>query len=227
MTISHSRQPTDHHAQHQGEPQASPGDGPSRTLPSRTPVGRSLSFERGVVLVLGLVALIASVTALAVGAGWFGVFRQARPVLDPMLMRWYQEFPAVALSIVVVIGLVLCVLGVWILVRALRPQQRPDVHVDSDRSGGVTVTSSALAHVVRAEAETVTGVARARVRTSGSQQRPHLQLRLSLHEGTNLRNVWCELDDTVFCRVREATQTETFPAAIHLDLGRAEQQRVR
>ncbi|WP_263251898.1 alkaline shock response membrane anchor protein AmaP [Saccharopolyspora rosea] len=197
------------------------GEGTIR--PSTTPTGRGMTFERTVVTVLGLLALLAGVAALVVGTGWLGFYRARRPVLDPMLREWWSHYPLVAIPV----GLVLLALGLWWVVRALRPEARPDIRVQREPDGHLTVTSGALTDAVRADAETVTGVTRARVRMAGDERRPALRLTLSLQEGANVRQVWEELDTKVLSRAREALESENLPTAIRLELDRAPRQRVR
>ncbi|MEU6267340.1 alkaline shock response membrane anchor protein AmaP [Saccharopolyspora shandongensis] len=193
--------------------------------PSTTPVARGLSFERGVVIALGLLALVVGVIALLVGTGWLGVFRAQRPLADPLLVQWLRDNSQVAIAVAIVLGIVLFVLGLWWVVRALRPEPRPALVLERGNES-LAVTSAALTEAVRTDAERVTGVKRARVRMAGSEQRPALRLTLSLQEGTNVRHVWEELDEKVLSRARESLGMDTLPTAIRLQLDRAPRQRV-
>ncbi|MEV0697543.1 alkaline shock response membrane anchor protein AmaP [Saccharopolyspora sp. NPDC050389] len=193
--------------------------------PSTTPVARGMSFERGVVIALGLLALVGGLVAILVGTGWLGTFRAQRPLADPILVQWLRDNSQAAIAIAIVLGIVLFVLGLWWVVRALRPEPRPDLLLERG-NGDLTVTSAALTEAVRADAERVTGVKRARVRMAGSVQRPALRLTLSLQEGTNVRHVWEELDEKVLSRARESLGLDTLPTAIRLQLDRAPRQRV-
>jgi hypothetical protein len=78
---------------------------------------------------------------------------------------------------------------------------------------------------VRADAETVTGMHRARVRLLGDPEHPGLRLTLSLHEGADLRQVWSELDTRVLARAREALGVTTLPTAVRIELDAAARQR--
>lgn len=193
--------------------------------PSRTPVGRSLGFERSLLGVLALVLLAAGALALVVGSGLLGRFRAGRPVLDPLLEGWVGANRVPFLAGAAALGVVLVVVGIWWLLRSLRPEGRPDVPL-ADDGGTATITSGALAAAVRSDAEQVAGVSRARVRMAGTEQRPHLRLALSLQEGADVRGVWAELDDEVLDRARRALGTERLPAAIHFRLDRAAGRRV-
>lgn len=195
--------------------------------PSRTPAGRSAAFERGVVVVIGLLAVLAGAAAVVVSTGLLGTNRARRPVLDPLALQWWRENPQIAYPIAIVGGLLLLCLGLWWLLRAMRPEQRPDVRLEQSSGGRLTVTSNALTEAVRADAEEVTGVTRARARMAGSDQAPSLRLTLSLQEGTNVRDVWDELDEKVLARARGALGTDTLPTSIRLRLDRAPRQRVR
>lgn len=193
--------------------------------PSSTPVGRGLGFERSLVLVLGLLLLVIGAAALAVGLGLVGAFRAQRSVFDPLALQWAQQHPQVLVPVAIVFGIVLFVLGIWWLVHSLRTEPRPHLRLESGPE--LTVAGSALTGAVRTDAETVTGVNRARVRMAGSSHRPNLRLTLSLEEGTEVRHVWEELEGKVLSRAREALEVETMPTAIRLKLDRAPKQRVR
>ncbi|PKW15306.1 alkaline shock response membrane anchor protein AmaP [Saccharopolyspora spinosa] len=193
--------------------------------PSTTPVARGLAFERVATAALGSFALVVGVLALLVGIGWLGSFRAQRPLADPILVQWLRDHGQLVIAVAIVLGIVLFVLGLWWVVRALRPEARPDLRLERG-DGDLTVTSAALTEAVRADAERVTGVKRARVRMSGSLQRPALRLTLSLQEGTNVRHVWEELDEKVLSRARESLGMDTLPTAIRLQLDRAPRQRV-
>lgn len=199
----------------------------SSARPSRTAIGRSLGFERSLLTVLGLVLLLAGLLALVVGAGWLGRFRAQRSVLDPMVTQWIAGHRPLTYGVAIVAGLVLALLGLWWLLRALRPERRPDLQLHGDSEGAATITSGALTEAVRADAENVTGVTRAKVRMAGTAQRPNVRLTLALQEGTNVRHVWEELDDKVLSRARSALEVEAMPTAVRLQLDRAARQRVR
>ncbi|RRO14791.1 alkaline shock response membrane anchor protein AmaP [Saccharopolyspora rhizosphaerae] len=195
--------------------------------PSSTPIGRAAGFERGVVVLLGALSLLVGAAVLVVGSGVLGVFRARRPVADPLLVQWLRDNAQLAAGVGLVLGALLFVLGLWWLVRALRPEERPDVRLEHSDTGDLHVTSAALANAVRTDAEQVSGVQRARVRMAGSERSPSLRLTLSLKEGTNVRHVWEELDEKVLSRARRALGRETLPTAIRLRLDRAPKQRVR
>ncbi|MEV4732201.1 alkaline shock response membrane anchor protein AmaP [Saccharopolyspora sp. NPDC049426] len=199
----------------------------SETKPSSTPIGRGAGFERGAVVLLGLLSLLVGAAAIVVGSGALGVFRAQRPVADPLVAQWVRDNSRLAAVIGIAAGLVLLVLGLWWLVRALRPEQRPDFRLEHSDSGDLSVTASALSDAVRADAERVHGVKRARVRMAGTERSPSLRLTLSLQEGTNVRHVWEELDEKVLARARQALGLETLPTAIRLRLDRAPKQRVQ
>ncbi|MDI2031507.1 alkaline shock response membrane anchor protein AmaP [Saccharopolyspora sp. TS4A08] len=195
--------------------------------PSSTPIGRSAAFERGAVVLLGVLSLLAGAAAIVVGSGALGVFRARRPLADPLLAQWLADHAQLAGVIGLVAGVVLFVIGLWWVVRALRPEQRPDVRLEHADAGDLNVTAGALANAVRTDAEQVSGVTRARVRMAGTDRSPSLRLTLSLKEGTNVRHVWEELDEKVLARARQALGRETLPTAIRLRLDRGPKQRVR
>ncbi|MCP2166413.1 alkaline shock response membrane anchor protein AmaP [Goodfellowiella coeruleoviolacea] len=198
----------------------------TRTTPAAS-VARPIAVERAVTLVVGLLGLLAGVAALVVGAGWLGHGRAARPVLDPLAMTWLAGHAALARVLAVLVGLVLLVLGLAVLVRAVRPERHPAFVLDRSPTDRLRVTPAAVAGAVRADAERVDGVARARARVVGSRDRPALRLVLWLREGTDLRRVWHALDARVLERARQALGVDQLPTAVRLELDTARRQRVR
>ena len=91
----------------------------------------------------------------------------------------------------------------------------------------MTVTGAAIAAAVQSDAEQVTGVTKARVRSVGDSARPALRLSLWLRQGTDVRRVWEELDSTVLARARESLEVRTLPTAVRLELDAEDGQRVR
>lgn len=191
--------------------------------PSATPVGRALGFERGLVLVLGLLLALLGAVALVVSFGGGGQFRAGRPVLDPVALQWLRLHPRIVVPVGIALGVVLFALGLRWLARSLRPEPRPDFRIGA----GVLLTAQALTRAVRTDAEAVSGVSRARVRTAGTARRRHLRLTLSLEEGTDIGEVCAELDDKVLSRARRALGTDTAPTSVRLRLDRGPKQRVQ
>ncbi|PVZ14205.1 alkaline shock response membrane anchor protein AmaP [Actinomycetospora cinnamomea] len=185
---------------------------------SRAAVARSAGGDRTLTVVLGLVLVAAAVLALLVGYGVFGVFRAQRPLIDPLLVEWVTAHTGATRWIAVGIGVVLFLLGLWWTLRSLRPEPRPDVSLSEVPGERLTVEHSAICDAVRADAETIDGVSRARVRLVGGPQRPALRIALTLVEGTDVRDVWADLDGRVLARAREAFSVSALPTAVRLEL---------
>lgn len=204
-----------------------PPERPSASAPGVPTTGRAIGFERGVVTLVGLIIAVAGITALIVGTGLFGIFRAQRPILDPLVLWLMLHYPIPSIVAAVVVGIVLVAVGGWWISRALRPETRPDMRLRTESPGDVTVESNALSEAIRTDAESLGGVTRARVRMTGTTQRPTLRMTLSLQEGTNVRQVWEDLDHLVLSRARAAMEIDAIPTAIRLVLDRAPKQRVR
>ncbi|GAB3478665.1 alkaline shock response membrane anchor protein AmaP [Amycolatopsis cihanbeyliensis] len=199
----------------------------SRTSTSTKALARSYRAERTLTFVLGLLGLLAGVAALVVSLGWLGGFRAQRPILDPIAVDWLGTRPVLAKTVAIVVGVLLLVFGLWWFVRSLRPEGRPDIELDRSVGSELTVTSGAIASAVQADAESVQGVHRARVRAVGDPADPALRISIWLREGSDLRAVWEELDTTVLTRARESLGIEALPTAVRLELDAAERRRVR
>ncbi|SHG11421.1 hypothetical protein [Streptoalloteichus hindustanus] len=194
---------------------------------STAAVTRSALGERGGLTALGLLLVLAGVAALVVGAGWLGTFRARRPLLDPIAVDWLAEHADLARAIALVLGLLALVLGLRWALLALRQEPRPDLVLDHTADSELTVTAGALADALRADAEAVPDVTRARARTVGSADAPAVRLSLWLRDGADVRAVWEELDRTVLGRARSSFGTPSLPTAVRLELETAERQRVR
>ena len=185
---------------------------------SRAAVARSAGGDRTLTIVLGLVLVAASVLALLVGYGVFGSFRAQRPVIDPMIVEWVSTHATAARWIAIGIGIVLFLIGLWWTLRSLRPEPRPDVSLSELPGERLTVEHAAICDAVRHDAELIDGVSRARARLVGTPQKPALRLSLTLVEGTDVRDVWADLDGRVLARAREAFAVSALPTAVRLEL---------
>ncbi|MFF5991871.1 Asp23/Gls24 family envelope stress response protein [Prauserella flavalba] len=191
-------------------------------------LARSQGAERSLTFVTGLLALFAGTAVLVLGVGWFGTYRARRPVLDPAVTEWLAaREPVVPRVIAIVAGLVLLGFGLWWFFRSLRPEPKPDLHLDRTQGHALTVTAGALSAAVRADTESVDGVTKAKVRSVGDPGEPALRLQIWLREGTDLRRVWQDLDAQVLARARTALGVETLPVAVRIELGASPRQRVR
>ncbi|ASR34544.1 hypothetical protein BAY61_05555 [Prauserella marina] len=191
-------------------------------------VARSYRTERALTLTVGVLALLLGAGVSALGLGWFGTYRAQRPVLDPIALDWLgRQQPTVLRVLVIVVGVVLLGFGLWWFVRSLSPERHPNIELDRGEGTSLTVTSGAVTHAIEADAERIDGVDRARVHVVGDREDPALRLHLWLREGTDLRQVWADVDDSVLTRAREALGVRTLPTAVRLELGAARRQRVR
>ncbi|MDD7969007.1 Asp23/Gls24 family envelope stress response protein [Actinomycetospora lemnae] len=185
---------------------------------SRRAVARSAGRDRVLTTLLGLVLVAASVLALLVSYGVFGTFRAQRPIIDPLLVTWIGTHVAATRWIAIGIGVVLFFVGIAWVVRSLRPEPRPDVSLSELPGERLVVEHAAVADAVRQDAETIEGVSRARVRLVGTSLKPALRIALTLVEGTDVRDVWADLDGRVLARAREAFAVSALPTAVRLEL---------
>ncbi|MDQ3153843.1 MAG: alkaline shock response membrane anchor protein AmaP [Actinomycetota bacterium] len=193
---------------------------------SSAAVARSAGTDRTLTSLLGLVALAGGVAVLLVGSGVFGSVRANRSVVDPVAVDAITTHRAIALTAGIVAGLLLMLLGLWWALRSLRPERKPDVVLNHAAATRLTVSSGALADAVRADAETVSGVDRARVRLVGDGDHPALRITLWLRQGSDVRDVWDELDERVLARARDALGVRRLPAAVRIELDAADSPRV-
>ncbi|SEF34840.1 hypothetical protein SAMN05421837_107593 [Amycolatopsis pretoriensis] len=190
-------------------------------------LSRSYSGERTWVFLVGLLALLGGALALVVGFGLLGEFRGRRPLLDPMALGWLGGHATPARAAAIVLGILLVVFGLRGTLRSLRPEPRPDLDLDRTEGAELVVTAAAISGAVQADAEQLGGVSRARVRAVGSRTSPALRITLWLHEGTDLKGVWEDLDGRVLTRARESLGLDVLPTAVRLELDTSAAKRVR
>jgi len=188
---------------------------------SRAAVARSTASDRTLVLLAGLVLLAVGVLVVLLGQGVFGTYRAQRPLIDPEITGWITTNGTAARWIAIGAGVVLLVLGLVWVVRSLRPEPRPDVLLSDVPGSRLSVEHSAIADAVRADAESITGVSRARVRLVGDERRPAMRMTLWLVEDADVRDVWAEVDGRVLARARRAFAVDAIPTAVRIELDAA------
>lgn len=195
--------------------------------PATRAAARSYGGERALTMTTGLVLLLAGIAAVLLGYGIFGEGRATRPVLDPEVTRVLGDWQLAARIAAILAGLLLLVLGLRIVFGTLRPERHPNLALDPTIGHGVLVTSTALTDAIATDAEQVPGVSKARATMVGDDEEPALRLSLWLEEGTDVKQVWQDVDNTVLRQARESLGLDHLPTAVRLELGAAEKQRVR
>ncbi len=199
---------------------------PPAATAARKATARAAGAQRTLVGLIGLLSLAAGAVALVVGSGLLGANRAARPVLDPLVLDTLRAYPTFARGVAIVTGVVLLILGLLWAVRALAPERRPNLLLDHSPNLHLEISASAIAGAVRADAETIPGVSRARARMVGATANPVLRLDLWLEDGTDVRDVYHDLDTGVLTRARESLGVESLPTAIRIELDAAAAPRV-
>jgi hypothetical protein len=193
---------------------------------ARKATARAAGAQRTLVGLIGLLSLAAGAAALVVGFGLLGANRATRSVLDPILLDTLRAYPTFARGVAIVSGVVLLILGLLWALRALAPERRPNLLLDHSPDLRLEISASAIADAVRADAETITGVSRARARMVGATANPVLRLDLWLEDGTDVRDVYRELDTGVLTCARDSLGVESLPTAIRIELDAAAAPRV-
>jgi hypothetical protein len=199
---------------------------PPAATAARKATARAAGAQRTLVGLIGLLSLAAGAAALIVGSGLLGTSRATRSVLDPIALATLGAYPTVARSVAIVTGVILLILGLLWAVRALAPERRPNLLLDQSPDLHLEISASAIADAVRADTETITGVSRARARMVGATANPVLRLDLWLEDGTDVRDVYRDLDAGVLTRARDSLGVESLPTAIRIELDAAASPRV-
>ncbi len=193
---------------------------------ARKATARAAGAQRTLVGLIGVLSLAAGVAALIVGSGLLGASRATRSVLDPIALATLGTYPTVARGVAILTGVILLILGLLWAVRALAPERRPNLLLDHSPDLHLEISASAIADAVRADTETITGVSRARARMVGATANPVLRLDLWLEDGTDVRDVYRDLDTGVLTRARDSLGVESLPTAIRIELDAAASPRV-
>jgi hypothetical protein len=199
---------------------------PSAATAARKATARAAGAQRTLVGLIGLLSLAAGAVALVVGSGLLGANRAARSVLDPLVLDALRAYPTFARGVAIVTGVVLLIVGLLWALRALAPERRPNLLLDHSPDLRLEISASAIADAVRADAETITGVSRARARMVGATANPVLRLDLWLEDDTHVRDVYRDLDTGVLTRARDSLGVESLPTAIRIELDAAAPPRV-
>jgi hypothetical protein len=185
---------------------------------ARAAVARSAAADRWVLVLVGLVLAAAGVLVALLSYGVFGAGRASRPLLDPMIVDALRAQPLTARLVAIGIGLVLAVLGLVGAARSLRPEHRPDVHLDGGPDTRIVVSSAAAAEAVGQQAAGLAGVGRARARLVGPDHAPALRLTVWLAEDADVATVLAALEAQVLAPARESLELAALPVAVRLEL---------
>lgn len=185
---------------------------------ARAAIARSAAGNRVVVVLLGLLLIAAGTAVALLSYGVFGTGRAARPLLDPLIVDLLRAQPLAARLIAVTAGLLLAVLGIVWAARSLRPEARPDLHLDGGPDTDIVISSTAAADAIGQQATELPGVGRARARLVGSERTPALRLTLWLTEDADVRAVLHGLREEVLATAAEALDVTDLAVAVRLEL---------
>lgn len=185
---------------------------------SRAATARSAASDRSTVALIGLVLLALGVLVTLLSLGVFGSARAGRPLIDPIALDALRAQALVAQIVALVVGLLLLVLGLRGVVRSLSPEPRPDLVLEHGRDTAISISSSAAADALGAQAGAVPGVSRARVRVVGTEAAPALRVTAWLDEDADVREVCRRLDEEVIGRARTSFGLSAVPVALRLEL---------
>ncbi len=179
---------------------------------------RAAGAQRALVGLLGLLGLAAGAVALVVSFGLLGADRADRPVLDPLAVDVVGSHQSLARVVAILAGVVLLILGLLWVARALHPGQRPNLVLDSSPEHHFEVSVSAIADALRADAEAIDGVSRARVRLAGTTATPVVALTLWLANAASISVVCHDLDTWVLTCARDSLGVESLTTAVRVEL---------
>lgn len=194
--------------------------------PDNVSTARPAGAQCTLIGLTGLLLLAAGAVILVVGTGLLGANRAARPVLDPLVEGTLATHQTLTRIVAIATGVALLVAGLLWVTRSLKPEHHPDLLLDSSPDRRLVVSAAAIGGALRADAETITGVNRARARMAGTTATPIVRLDLWLDDAADVRDIYRDLDTRVLSRARDSLGVASLPAAIHIEFVTAAPARV-
>jgi len=152
--------------------------------------------------IIGGVLVLAGVVGILASQGWLPGVDEHRLLFDPdagdAWNRWGGWAPALAIAA----GVILTVLGFWLLRAELRVHARPslpDTDLRTPRrpdgvGGRTQVDTAVLARAMRRDLQSDPAINTAHVRITGRPEHPEVSLRLEVAQGTDLHPVRNRVD---------------------------------
>lgn len=187
---------------------------------SRSAVARSAGLDRWLLILLGLVLLAVGVLVVLLDNGLFGAGRAGRPLLDPLVVDALRAQPQLWRIVAIVGGGVLALLGLSWTAASLRPERRPDLHVDGGPGTSIVVSSAAVADAVATQTAALAGVGRARARLVGAAAAPALRVTLWITDDAAVRTVLAQVYGEILPTARTSLGLAALPTAVRLEVDR-------
>lgn len=172
-------------------------------------VNRVLLGLAGVVLVCVGGAVLVAGLDLGVPSWWPWKGPDAVLLSESARRRW-------GWPVVVTVLAVLLLLTLWWLLAQLRRPRLAEVLVDSRDAESAVLRGRALEGAVESEAESLDGVARARVRLTGRRTAPSARVSLLLEPHASPKETLSRLRDGVLRHARESAGLGRLPTEAHL-----------
>jgi hypothetical protein len=182
-------------------------------------VGRIDRRNRWLAALIGLIAAAAGAVSACVGAGVFGTDRSDHAVFGPTLLRWWNEGGWKSFAVVVVIGAVGVVLGLWLAVPQLRrnnARARTSTVVfppTGARRGETSLHSPALSHGLETDLKRIPDVRDAAVGLFGAYPDIEMRAVIDVVDDADLEHLPDRVDE-VLERMRNTTGIRLDPIRV-------------
>lgn len=192
----------------------------SRRRPEQRAPGTN-RLNRGLLLLVGLVLLLAGTAGLLTGLGVFGRTAADTPVLPASVTRFaadqqYWFWPLVAL-----LALILGLLALWWLLRQGRTADVTELELEAERAhGGTRLSADALTDAVADEITSYRGVTDTTVRLLGSRSTPRLSLRVRLDGRADPGQVRRRIEAEAVAHARQVLSDDQLPVRLELVIPR-------
>lgn len=186
--------------------------------------------NRVLLALIGLVLLCAGGVVLAQGLDWsvpsWWPYSGRRDVLLSRADRERWRADGWWWPVVIAVLVVLVVLALWWVLSQLRRARMAEVLVDSGDGQGALLRARALESAVEDDAESLDGVARARVRLTGRRTTPSARVRLLLEPHAAPGETLNLLSAEALAHARNSAGLEELPAEVRLRAARHPAERV-
>lgn len=183
-------------------------------------------LNRTIVTVVALLLLAAGAYGLLRGFGAFGDQQEADPLLDTGVRDFFADNEW-TWGVIMAIALVVAYIAWrWLKLQLLPSPSLSSLPVAQNEDGRTTLAASAVADAVTVDLENDPDITSARVRMTGNQRAPDLDVRAGVASGADPAAVRRRIEGPILGRARAALQRDDLGAVIRLRLGSSAPRRV-
>jgi hypothetical protein len=169
-------------------------------------------------LLLGLLLLLAGAAAIATGLGLFGSSVADQPVVTSTTTNFLSDYGVWVAIALIILGVILALIGLRWLISQLRVERLGEMHLERDRSHGVTrMSPRVLTDALCAEVQQIRGVESASAHMGRHPDDPELNLTVGVSNSADVAAVRREVEGTALAHAREALGRDRLRTILKLE----------